>query len=92
VFPLQTKEERLRYEQAIISSLYNCADFTASKNWLGNYVPETQHTHVKSARMWLSKELHAEPLTDQELAHLSCICQKTFFPCADSTTGCHQGI
>ena len=73
VFPLPTKEERLRFEQAIISSLYNCADFTASKNWLGNDVPETQRTHVKSARMWLSKELHAKPLTDQEFAQLSSV-------------------
>ena len=75
VFPIQTKEERLRFEKAIISSLYNCADFTASENWLGNYVPETRGTRVKKARMWLSQGLHAKPLTDREFAQLSSICQ-----------------
>jgi len=75
VFPLQTKEERLRFEKAIISSLYNCADFTESENWLGNYVPETQYTHVNSSHMWLSKGLHAKPLTDQEFAYLSSVCK-----------------
>jgi hypothetical protein len=75
VFPIQTKEERLRFEKAIISSLYNCADFTASENWLGNYVPETRGTRVKKARMWLSQGLRAKPLTDREFAQLSSICQ-----------------
>lgn len=75
VFPIQTKEDRLRFEKAIISSLYNCADFTASENWLGNYVPETRGTHVKKARMWLSQGLRAEPLTDDEYQTLLAICQ-----------------
>lgn len=77
VFPVNTKEERLRLEKAIISTLYNSDDFKANTDWLGNYVPETGWTHVQSARMWLSQGLKAEPLTKEELEKIQAACQQT---------------
>lgn len=75
VFPLDTKEERLRFEEAIISALYNSLDFQASDNWLGNYVLPSRLNHVKESRMWLSQGIKAKPLTEEEFVKLKEICQ-----------------
>ena len=74
VFNVETKEERLRLEAGIISTLYNSNDFVASDKWLGNYVPETRGTNVKRARMWLSQGLRANPLTEEEFKKLLVVC------------------
>lgn len=76
VFNLETKQERLRFEEAIISCLYKSIDFTASKNWLGNFVPPTKANHVKDSRMWLSQGINATPLTNDEFKELVSICKK----------------
>lgn len=75
VFPVNTKEERLRLEEAIISTLYQSKDFQASKDWLGNYVLPTKANHVKDARMWLSQGIKAKALTDEEMDKLYKICE-----------------
>lgn len=75
VFNVDTKEERLRLEAGIISALHNSNDFIATKNWLGNYVPESKGTYVKKSRMWLSQGLRAEPLSDKEFQKIKSICQ-----------------
>lgn len=75
VFPVNTKEERLRLEEAIISTLYQSEDFQASKDWLGNYVLPTKANHVKDARMWLSQGIKAKALTDEEMDKLYKICE-----------------
>lgn len=75
VFPLETKEERLRLEEAIISSLFHCEDFKASDKWLGNFMPELRNNNVKKSGMWLSQGLKASPLTDEEFKKLKEICE-----------------
>ena len=75
VFRVDTKEERLKFEEGIISALYNANDFIASADWLGNYVPETRGTYVKKSRMWLSQGLKAEPLNNKELQKIKLTCQ-----------------
>ena len=76
VFPVDTKEERLRLEAAIISTLYHCEDFKASDTWLGNYMPEIRNNNVKKSGMWLSQGLKAKPLTDEEFKILEERCGK----------------
>ena len=76
VFCVNTKEERLRLEEGIISALYQANDFVASADWLGNYVPEKRGTHVKKSRMWLSQGLKAKMLTNQELQKIQLACQQ----------------
>jgi len=64
VFPVEDKNQRLRLEKAIISTLNHCDDFTQSKQWLGNYSTETD---IKTSGMWLKRGIHADPLTNDEL-------------------------
>ena len=70
VFELDNKEDRLRFEEAIISALYNSEDFIASENWLGNFVLPTKGNHVKESRMWLSQGIKAKPITEEEFKRL----------------------
>ena len=68
VFKVDAKEERLRYEEAIIATLNQTDDFKASASWLGNSSPEWE---IRQSGMWLKQGLDAEPLTDNELFRLS---------------------
>lgn len=68
VFKVDTKEERLRFEEAIIATLNQTDDFKASANWLGNSSPEWE---IRQSGMWLKQGLDAEPLTDNELFRLT---------------------
>jgi len=74
VFNVETKELRLRFEKAIISTLYNSVNFVASNDWLGNFVPKIRGNHVKDSRMWVSQGIKAKPLTFGELEQIRGIC------------------
>ena len=77
VFNLETKKDRLRFEEAIISTLYHSEDFIASKGWLGNYVPTNIiGNHVVNSRMWISQGIKAKEITDEELEKLKRICMQ----------------
>jgi hypothetical protein len=68
VFNVETKEDRLRFEEAIISTLNGAGDFEASAEWLGNSSPEPI---IRNCGMWLKQGLKASPLSDQEMKRLS---------------------
>ena len=55
--------QRLRLEEAIISTLNHAPDFKASDNWLGNSSTEVE---IRSSGMWLKQGLEARPLTSDE--------------------------
>ena len=74
VFNVETKEERLRLESAIISALNKSNDFFASPDWLGNFIPDIKGNHIKDCRMWLSQGLKANPITEEEFLYLQKIC------------------
>ena len=76
VFPIDSKNERLRLESGIISTLYHCEDFKASSAWLGNFVPQMRNNNVKESGMWLSQGLKAKPLTEEEFKTLKRKCEK----------------
>ena len=67
VFKVETKEDRLRFEEAIIATLSQDTDFKASREWLGNSSPEER---ICQSGMWLKQGLDAKPLTDDELFRL----------------------
>ncbi len=67
VFNVETKEERLRLEEAIIATLHQTDDFKASAAWLGNSSPEWE---IRQSAMWLKQGLDAEPLTADEMLRL----------------------
>jgi len=70
-FPVETKTERLRLEEGIISTLNRAVDFTASTEWRGRYSPE--HEIVNSG-MWLKQGLDGIPLTESEFASIANRC------------------
>ena len=57
-FSVSTKEERLKLESKIISTVSLCKECGSSQEWLGNYIPTKryQETIVKSG-LWNVKEL-----------------------------------
>ncbi|MBE6908982.1 MAG: hypothetical protein E7474_05190 [Ruminococcaceae bacterium] len=68
VFPVNDREQRLRLEEAIISSLHHTSDFKASDAWLGSDSPESV---IRQSGMWLKQGLDAMPLTDAEMHALA---------------------
>ena len=67
VFPVETAEERLRLEEAIIATLHRAEDFRASDTWLGLDSPERE---IRESGMWLKQCLNAAPLTPVEALRL----------------------
>ena len=68
VFQVESKEERLRLEEAIIATLSQAEDFTASASWLGKSSPEWE---IRRSGMWLKQGLDAKALSKAELLRLS---------------------
>lgn len=71
VFPVDEKEERLRLEEGIISSLHHAEDFAPSEKWAGRFSPEAE---IRESGMWLKKGLDAAPLTTDEFAQIQKYC------------------
>jgi len=71
VFPVNNNNQRLRLEEAIISTLNHGTGFSPSKQWLGNYSPEAE---IKNSGMWLKQGLDANPLTQDELNYIKAHC------------------
>jgi len=67
-FPVETKAERLRFEEGIIATLSNAGDFTASSEWLGQYNPEHE---IASSGMWLKQGLDGIPLSESEFEDIT---------------------
>lgn len=67
VFQVNIKEQRLRFEEGIISALHHTEDFAPSTLWLGQFSPESK---ICESGMWLKQGLDATPLTEAELCEL----------------------
>jgi len=67
VFRIDDKDERLKIESKIISSISLCDRCKQSLNWLGNYSPKEK---IKESALWLVNELYKEPFNHQELEEL----------------------
>lgn len=63
VIEVENKEERLRLEAAIISTLNHTIAFGPGASWLGNYSPEEK---IRNSGLWLTQGLDAPPLSDEE--------------------------
>jgi len=64
VFRVDAKEERLEWEQKIISTLSWCEECRPSHNWLGMHSPKQK---IRESGLWLVNGLHKEPLSKKEL-------------------------
>lgn len=77
VFKVESKDERLRFEEAIIATLNQAEDFkdSISDKWLGNSSPEKK---IRQSGMWLKQGLNAKPLTNDEMIRLTELIRSTF--------------
>lgn len=64
VFCVNDSVQRLRLEEAIISTLNHAHDFKASGGWLGNSSTEAE---IRNSGMWLKQGLDAPPIAADEL-------------------------
>ena len=74
VFPVEDQRERLRLEEAIISTLNHTNDFGPSERWADRFSPEIE---IRTSGMWLKQGLDSQPLTEAEFAQLKRYCSKT---------------
>lgn len=72
---IKMKNDRERYENAIIATLSHTDDFKCSPNWFGKNSPEEC---VRKSGMWLYQGLNQEPLTQEEMDKLKEIIQETY--------------
>ena len=67
VFEVSEKENRLKIESKIISTISLCSECRPSKGWLGLFSPKNK---IKESGLWLVNELYKEPLNVEELNEL----------------------
>ena len=67
VFETSDKQDRLRNESKIISTVSLCNECLPSKNWLGSSSPKEK---IKKSGLWLVNELYKEPLDENDLNEL----------------------
>ena len=70
VFEVLEKEQRLRIESRIISTVSNCTDCKPSEDWLGLSSPKQK---IKDSGLWLVNELWKQSLSENELTELKSI-------------------
>jgi len=67
VFGVERKEDRLRLESRLISTVSLCENCQPSSSWLGQYSPKVK---IRESGLWLEKELYKEPLCQSDLLTL----------------------
>jgi hypothetical protein len=71
VFQVDSKDERLRFEEGIISSLNYEPTFIASPKWNGHYSTEFE---IRESGMWLKQGLNGQVLTDDDFEVIENLC------------------
>jgi len=67
-FEVKNKEDRLKLESRIISTVSLCNECKGSEDWLGNYSPKEK---IRNSGLWLVNELYKKPLSKREFERLS---------------------
>ncbi len=67
VLEVPEKEERLRLESRLISTVSLCEECCASPGWLGLMSPKER---IRESGLWLINELYKEPLSEDDMTHL----------------------
>jgi len=76
VLEVLSKEQRLRIESRIISTVSNCTNCKPSENWLGLFSPKQK---IKDSGLWLVNELWKQSLSENELTELKEIVKSTTY-------------
>lgn len=67
VLRIDDKDERLKLESKIISTVSLCDDCKPSKNWLGFHSPKDK---IRESGLWLVNELYKQPLSKSDFSRL----------------------
>jgi hypothetical protein len=67
IIPMKSKEERLRYESKIISTISSCTECKASNKWLGLSSPKDK---IRKSGLWLVNETNKTPLSEKDIEYL----------------------
>lgn len=73
VFEVLEKEQRLKIESRIISTVSNCTNCKPSESWLGLFSPKQK---IKDSGLWLVNELWKQPFTELEFNELKSIAKR----------------
>jgi hypothetical protein len=76
VFEVLEKEQRLRIESRIISTISNCTNCKPSINWLGLSSPKQK---IIDSGLWLVNELWKQSLSETELVEVRKIAESTTY-------------
>ena len=68
MFEVKEKEERLKIESRIISTLSWCEECKPSENWLGSASPKSK---IVESGLWLVNELYKTPFNTDDVEQLS---------------------
>ena len=64
IIPIETKDDRLRLESRLISTISNCSKCSPSDHWLGLHSPKQK---IHDSGLWLVNELNKSPLTPDDI-------------------------
>lgn len=64
VFAVPQRDDRLRLESRLISTVSLCKSCCPSQNWLGLFSPKEK---IRESGLWIVNELYKQPLTQSEL-------------------------
>jgi len=67
VIRVDTKDDRLRLESRLISTVSLCTDCKPSAKWLGNFSPKDK---IRESGLWIVNELYKEPLAEKNFTRL----------------------
>ena len=67
VVPVHEKEQRLRLESRLISTISLCETCRPSVSWLGLLSPKEK---IRKSGLWLVNELYGQPLSGEEFSEL----------------------
>ena len=73
VFEIERKDDRLKWEEKIISTVSLCNECGPSTNWLGHYSPKQK---IRESGLWLVNGLYKRELSWIELEELKSIVMK----------------
>lgn len=73
-FEVEELKQRSRLEEGLISTIYHDKDFDSSDKWLGKYSPMDE---IKDSKMWVSKGLDKEQLSEEEFREVITLCIKS---------------
>jgi hypothetical protein len=74
VIPIDEKEQRLKIESRIISTVSLCDNCSPSDKWLGNFSPKEK---IRRSGLWLVNELWKQPLSENDMSNLKYILKGT---------------